>query len=323
MSIEKLINPVRNKFLSGVKKNFDLTSFTTFRIGGQADFFVIIKNKQELIKAIRWAKAKKLPLTILAGGSNILVVRKKIKGLVLKISGEHYVIKKNYIICWAGMSLTKLAKISVLASLTGLEWSFGIPGSVGGAVRGNAGAYGFDISGSIAEVEAYDLIKKKFVKFNKEACGFGYRDSVFKKRKNLLIVGVKLRLAKGAIEEIKALSRKNFNHRFESNPKEPSAGCVFKNLEYRKVLKQNRKLAEDLEAEGLVRGGKIGVGYLIDQLGFKGKTVGGAKVSEKHANFIINTGKASSEDVVNLINLIKIKVKNKYKINLEEEIKYF
>jgi UDP-N-acetylmuramate dehydrogenase len=312
MLIEKLI-----------KKNFDLTPFTTFRIGSRAEFFIIVKNRGELIEAINWAKAKKLPLSILAGGSNILVVRKKIKGLVLKISGEHYLIKKNYITSWAGTSLTKLARICALSSLTGLEWSFGIPGSVGGAVRGNAGAYGSDMSNLVAEVEAYDLIKKRLVKLNNKACGFSYRNSVFKKRKNLLIITVKLKLAKGVLKKIKALSQKNFNHRFDSKPKEPSAGCVFKNLEYKKFIKQNKKLAEDLEAKGLVRGGKIGVGYLIDQLGLKGRAVGGAKVSEKHANFIINIGKATSEDVVRLINLIKIKIKNKYKINLEEEIQYF
>lgn len=275
------------------------------------------------MEAIAWAKAKKLPLAILAGGSNILIVKKKIKGLVLKISGEHYTINKNYITCWTGTSLTKLAKICLLNGLTGLEWSFGIPGSIGGAVRGNSGAYGFDISGCVAEVQAYDLIKKKFIKLNNRACGFSYRGSVFKKRNNLLIVGVKLKLAKGVIEEIKDLGQKNFNHRFKSKPKEPSAGCVFKNLEYKKAIKQNRKLAESLMAKGLIRGGKISVGYLIDQIGLKGKTVGGAKISKKHANFIVNTGKAEAKDVVKLINFIKIKIKQKYKINLEEEIQYF
>ncbi|MFA6306913.1 MAG: UDP-N-acetylmuramate dehydrogenase [Patescibacteria group bacterium] len=312
MSIEKLI-----------QKNFDLTPLTTFRIGGQAEFFMAVKNRRELAQAAAWAKAKKLPLAVLAGGSNILIVRKKIKGLVLKISGEDYSIKKKYVTCWAGTSLTKLAKISASAGLSGLEWAFGIPGSLGGAVRGNAGAYGLDMSDSVAEVEAYDLAGKKFVKFDNQACGFNYRDSLFKKRKNLLIVGVKLKLIKGAREKIEALSRKNFNHRFDSKPKEPSAGCVFKNLEYKKVLRRNKKLAEALTSKGLVKNGKISAGLLIDRLGLKGKIVGGAKVSKKHANFIINTGKAQAEDVVNLINLIKIKIKNKYKINLEEEVQYF
>ncbi len=305
-----------------IKKDFNLAPFTTFRIGGQAEFFLLVKNREELIEAINWAKAKKLPLTILAGGSNILITSKKIKGLVIKMSGEQYLIKKNYITCWAGTSLTKLSKICELAELAGLEWSFGIPGSVGGAVRGNAGAYGSNISDSIVEVEAYDLIKRKLIKLDKKSCGFSYRNSMFKKRKNLLIIGVKLKLVKGMAKKIKILSQKNFNHRFASNPKEPSAGCVFKNLEYKKIIRQNKELVEFLMAENLIRDGKIGVGYLIDQLGFKGKIIGGAKVSEKHANFIINTGKATSKDVIKLINLIKVKFKNKYRINLEEEIQY-
>lgn len=306
-----------------IKKNFDLTPFTTFRIGGQAEFFVIVRNKEELLEAIKWAKVKRAPINILAGGSNILIVRKKIKGLVIKIAGENYSIKNNYLSCWAGTGLTKLAKISAAEGLTGMEWSFGIPGSAGGAVRGNAGAYGLDMSSAVAEIEAYDLIKNQFVKINHQACGFSYRGSAFKKKKNLLIVQVKLKLAKGKPEQIKNLSRKNFNHRFETLPKDPSAGCVFKNLRYKDIIKQNKKLAEGLAAKGLVRGGKIGAGYLIDQLGLKGEKAGGAEVSVKHANFIINTGKAKPKDVIKLINLIKRKIKHKYKIKFEEEIQYF
>ena len=306
-----------------IQKNFDLAPFTTFRVGGQAEFFTPVKNKRELIEAARWAKANKLPLSVLGGGSNILIAKKRIKGLVLKISGERYAVKKNYLISWAGTGLTKLAKISAVNGLAGLEWAFGIPGSVGGAVRGNAGAYGFDMSGLVAEVKAYDLNKNKFVRLNNQACGFGYRGSAFKKRKNLLIVEIKFKLAKGAPEEIEALSRKNFNDRLKSKPKEASAGCVFKNLEYREVVKRNKRLAAGLMSKGLVKGGKIASGYLIDRLGLKGRTAGGAKISEKHANFIVNTGQAKSKEIVNLINLIKRKIKQKYKIELEEEIQYF
>lgn len=306
-----------------IRKNFNLTLLTTFRIGGEAEFFAVIKNRPELAEAVAWSKIKKLPLSVLAGGSNILITRKKIPGLVLKIAGPDYAVQRNYLTSWAGTGLTKLAEMSAEAGLSGLEWASGIPGSIGGAVRGNAGAYGSDISGSVAEVEAYDLIKNKFVTLDNQAGGFGYRDSIFKKRKNLIIVGVKLKLVKARPSEIKALSRKNFNDRFKKLPKRPSAGCIFKNLEYEKIVKQNKKLAEDLAAAGLVRGGKVGVGYLIDRLGFKGKIRGGAKVSENHANFIINTGQAQAKDALQLIKLIKTRVKHKYKINLEEEIQYF
>lgn len=312
MPIEKLI-----------RKNFDLTKLTTFRIGGRAEFFMVIKNRRELAEAVAWAKTKKLPLAVLAGGSNILIMRKKIPGLVLKIFGEDYLIKKNYLTCWAGTSLTSCAKIAAAAGLTGLEWASGIPGSAGGAIRGNAGAYGSDMSKPVAEVEAYDSIKNKFIKLDNQACGFGYRDSVFKKRKNLIIAGVKLKLAQGAPAEIKALSRKNFNERFKNLPKQPSAGCIFKNLEYGKIVRQNKELAEALAAQGLVKGNKVGAGRLIDWLGLKSKTMGGAKVSESHANFIINADQAQAKDVVKLIKLIKTRVKHKYKIDLQEEIQYF
>jgi UDP-N-acetylmuramate dehydrogenase len=312
MNIEKII-----------KKNFDLTPFTTFKIGGRAEYFLVVKNKQELISAIQWAKKNKFPLSILAGGSNILITKKKINGLVLKISGNQYFVKKNYITAWAGTSLTKLSKVSTINSLTGLEWAWGIPGSLGGAVRGNAGAYGSDISKQVFWIEAYDMARGRLIKLNNQACNFSYRHSIFKDNKNLVIVSIKLKLKHGRLAEIKKLAQKNFNNRILTLPNKPSAGCIFKNLELKQLKRQNNKLAKDLVAKGLLRGNKLGTGYLIDQLGFKGKAVGGAKVSEKHANFIISTGKTNAKDVIKLVNVIKKKIKNIYKISIEEEIQYF
>src|SRR3989338_808375 len=306
-----------------IKKNYDLTALTTFKIGGRADFFVIAKNKQELIEAISWAKIKKLPIRFFAGGSNILITKKKIRGLVIKISGEEYSVKGDIISAWAGTGLSKLAGIAVGLGLSGLEWALGIPGSVGGAVRGNAGAYGSDMSKQVAEVEAYDISKGRLVKFKNCGCGFSYRHSIFKQNRNLFIVNVKLKLSRGQTAGIKNLVKNNLFNRRRTNPKKPSAGCIFKNLEYTKLIKENRQLAEDLAVKGLFKGGKIGAGYFIDQLGLKGRARGGAKISERHANFIVNTGKASAEDIIDLINLIKKKVNSQYKINLEEEIEYF
>ncbi|MCX6798369.1 MAG: UDP-N-acetylmuramate dehydrogenase [Candidatus Falkowbacteria bacterium] len=306
-----------------IKKNYDLTPLTTFKIGGRAEFFVLVKNQEELIESINWAKRNKLPLLLLAGGSNILITKKKIRGLVIKISGEKYSIKGNTISAWAGTGLSKLARIAIGLSLSGLEWALGIPGSLGGAVRGNAGAYGNDISQQVSEVVAYDAANDRLVKLNNQACGFSYRHSIFKQNKNLFIVSVKLKLSQGPIDEIKNSAKKNLVHRRRTLPGEPSAGCIFKNLEYNKLIKENRDLADGLELKGLFRGGKIGTGYLINQLGLKGKSRGGAKISEKHANFIVNIKKANSQDVISLINLIKKKAKNRYKINLTEEIEYF
>jgi len=306
-----------------IKKNYDLALLTTFKVSGRAEFFVAVKNKRELLAALNWAEATKLPVWFFSGGSNILFSGNQVKGLVVKISGERYSVKGRVISAWAGTGLTKLAKAAGERGLAGLEWAYGVPGSLGGAVRGNAGAYGSEIARAVIEVVAYDFKKNKFVKLNNRACRFGYRQSIFKQKKNLIILNLKLKLNQGQPEEIKNLSQRNFHHRLTTKPKQSSAGCIFKNLEYKKVLKANRALALELADEGLVRDGKIGVGYLIDQLGLKGETCGGAKVSQLHANFIVNTGKATAADIKSLINLVKKEIKNKYKINLEEEIQYF
>ncbi|OGF24660.1 UDP-N-acetylenolpyruvoylglucosamine reductase [Candidatus Falkowbacteria bacterium RIFCSPLOWO2_02_FULL_45_21] len=306
-----------------IKKNYDLTSLTTIKIGGRAEYFVLVKNKRELIEAVNWAKTKKLPSLFLAGGSNTLITKKKIGGLVIKISGENYTVKGNIMSAWAGTGLTRLAQIAFDHGLSGLEWALGVPGSLGGAVRGNAGAYGSDISEQVSEVEAYDAVKGRVVRLSHRACAFSYRHSVFKERRNLYIVNVRLKLSQGQAAEITNSAKKNLRSRIKTNPKEPSAGCIFKNLEYKKLIKENYRLAEDLSAQRLFRGGKIGAAYLIDQLGLKGRARGGAKISERHANFIVNSGGATAQDVMNLISLIKKKVKARYKINLEEEVQYF
>ncbi len=306
-----------------IKKNFDLTPYTTFRIGGLAEFFTIVKNEPELIAAADWAKAKKIPLHILSGGSNILIVRKKVKGLVIKISGERHAIKKNQISCWAGANLTRLSVAAAKAGLSSLEWAYGIPGTVGGAVRGNAGAFGADISGNFLKAKAYDLASGKIIKLSKRECDFSYRGSMFKKNNNLIILEIDLKVKPGETSEIKKIMDENLKRRLKIQPRQPSAGCVFKNLLFQEVLAQNKSLAHELEEQGLVRGGKIASGCLIDRLGLKGEIKGGAKISDLHANFIINTGQASAKDVVFLINTAKKKVKSSYKIILHEEVQYF
>jgi len=306
-----------------IKKNYDLTSLTTFKIGGRAEFFVAVKNMRELIESLNWAKDKKSRVLFFAGGSNILVTKNKIHGLVIKISGADYSVKGNIVSAWAGTGLAKLSGVAAGLGLSGLEWAAGIPGSIGGAVRGNAGAYGSEISGQVFGVEAFDANIGRLVKLNNQACDFSYRHSIFKEQKNLFIVNIKLKLNRRPADEVKNLAKKNLLNRKLTNPGEPSAGCIFKNLIYEKLAKQNLELAEDLSARGLFRGGKIGAGYLISELGLKGRARGGAKISGQHANFIVNTGRAKAKDVINLINLVKKKINNHYKINLEEEIEYF
>jgi UDP-N-acetylmuramate dehydrogenase len=290
-----------NKLLPGVRKNVSLKNYTTFRIGGRAKYFFVVKTKEDLISAILVAKKIKLPFFVLGGGSNLLVSDKGFNGFVIKILNTKYQILKNKITAEAGITLGKLVNASAGAGLTGMEWAAGIPGTVGGAVFGNAGwpSNKKNISSVIEWVEVFNTkdLKTKILK-NKN-CKFGYRDSVFKHKKNLIILSTCLRLKKWKKEKIKKAILEILKKRKKKIPFGFSAGSVFKNQ----------------------RGSSAGL--LIEKCGLKGKMIGGAKISEKHANFIINFKNAKAKDIKNLINLAKNKVKNKFGVKLEEEIQIF
>ncbi len=307
---------------SKIKKNIKLAPFTSFKIGGPAKYFIEIKNLADLVKSIRWAKTNKQLFTILAGGSNVLISDRGIKGLVIKLSLTDLDIKAGNISCGAGVNLAEVVKLAAKHGLTGLEWASGIPGTVGGAVYGNAGAFGSEMSQTVLTVKAYDVSKNNFISLSDKRCYFNYRDSIFKRNVNLIIIQVTMKLSKRTRSEIKYLTDKYIKYRLNSQPKYPSAGSIFKNLLLNDLIKQNLKLANEIKAKRLVKGGKVASAWFIDQLGLKGKIIGGAKISDQHANFIVNLGKAKAQDVINLINLIKKKVKDKYKIMLEEEIKH-
>ena len=336
--------------LPKVKKNVPLSSYTTFKIGGPAKYFFIAKSKKDLIKAIKVAQKFKMPFFILGGGSNLLVDDRGFDGLVINFQFSIFNFQKNKIIVGAGLSLKKLVDVSKKRGLTGLEWAAGIPGTLGGAIRGNAGAFGHSISEVIREVEV--LNKKLQVTLNceaitepvgtsslpviapqlrrSEASGscyklqdlkFGYRDSIFKHNKNLIILSCQIELKKGNKKEIQKNIKEYLKERESKHPSDfPSAGSVFKNP---KSKIQNPKLFKRFpELKKFKKKGMIPAAYLIEECGLKGKRVGGVMVSEKHSNFIINCGKGRAEDVIILISLIKQKVRNKFGIQLEEEIEY-
>jgi len=291
MNIEKL--------LPDIKKNIFLRNYTTFRIGGPAKYFFVAKTKEDLTKAIQMAKKSNLPFFILGGGSNILVSDKGHNGLVIKIKNQKSKIKNNRIFAEAGLALNRLVKLSLKNNLTGMEWAVGIPGTIGGAIYGNAGAFKKSMKDLIKEVEVFDTKDEKIKIFKNKDCKFGYRDSIFKKKKNLIILSASLQLKKGKKMKIKEKIKRYLNYRKETQPLNfPSAGSIFKNPK------------------------NFYAGFLIEKCGLKGKRIGNAKISEKHANFIVNLGNGKAKDVKKLIKLIKKKVKNKFKIELEEEIQY-
>jgi UDP-N-acetylmuramate dehydrogenase len=283
----------------------------------------VAKKKEELIKAISLAKKLKIPFFILGGGSNLLVADEGFKGLVIKIQNSKFKIQNSKIVAEAGTILGQLVIASVKSGLTGLEWAIGIPGTVGGAIWGNAGAFGksmADITKTVTVLEIKNQ-KSKIKIFKNKDCKFGYRESIFRHKKNLIILSAIIQLKKGKKSEIKKKIKKYLEYRKKTQPLNfPSAGSIFKNSKF-KI--QNAKLLKEFpELKKFRKTGFIPASWLIEECGLKGKKIGEAKISEKHANFILNLGRAKAKDVLKLIKLIKEKVKKKFGIVLKEEICY-
>lgn len=298
-----------------IQENIDLSRYTTFRIGGRARFLVEVISKEEVIDALVWAENHKSEVLILGGGSNILINDDGWHGLVVKLKNDAVSIKGQRIEAGAGAGLSKVVVASRGNDLTGLEWAIGIPGSVGGAIRGNAGANGSDMSASIETVEVFDLEQGIFKNFSRNECQFGYRDSIFKQQPQFLIWQVVLKLESGRASEEQILEM--INKRQNTQPRLPNAGCVFKNIS---IGVPSEKLLQLLKQDDLMLQEKISAGWLIEKLELKGVSRGGAKISLEHANFIVNTGSATAADVIYLINLIKTKAEVELGVKMEEEI---
>jgi len=317
--MERRIFQKIKKELPEIKTNVSLKDYTTFKIGGPAKYFLVARNKKDLIKAVQVFKKLKLPLFILGKGSNILVSDDGYNGLVIKIKNEKLKIKDNVIYAEAGALLGQLAKSALENNLTGLEWVINIPGTVGGAIRGNAGAFGSSIEDIVREIEVYDIKDKKLKTIKSKDCRFDYRESIFKRKPNLIILSAIFQLKKSNKKEIKKKIKEYLNLRKEIQPLNfPSAGSIFKNQKLK--IKKQKLLKKSPELKEFNKKGQIPAAWLIERCGLKGKRVGGVKVSEIHANFIVNLGKGQAKDVMKLIKLIKTKVKNKFNLELEEEI---
>jgi UDP-N-acetylmuramate dehydrogenase len=303
-----------------IRKNIPLAQYTTFKIGGPAKFFCEAAQEEEILEALKFAKEKSFPVFILGGGSNVLVSDKGFDGLVIKISNFKFRISNLRIICDGGLSLGKAVSESVKAGLTGIEWAAGIPGTVGGAVRGNAGAkaLGGEMSDNIDSVRVLNVADLQFKDYDSEMCGYEYRNSIFKQNPNLIILSANLKLKKGDKAESEKKIKEILAKRKEKQPMEfPSPGSFFKN-----PLVKDKNLIKQFETDTgqKIRDSKIPAPWLIEEAGMKGEKIGEAMVSEKHANFIVNIGGATAEDVVMLAAVIKTRVRNKFGIQLQEEV---
>lgn len=309
-----------NKVVGGtVTENEILAPHTTFKIGGPARYFFVANSNNEIIQLVSIAAQNQLPYFILGGGSNLLISDNGFNGLVIKNNSQQIEIKDNIIKCDSGVTLSQVIKEATDNGLSGLEWAVGIPGTIGGAVRGNAGAYGSDIATVIKNVEVLRVDKKEILE--NEDCQFNYRDSIFKQKNNQdIILSITLALEKKDTAKIKETIANILKERSGKFDKGFCAGCIFKNIEIsQEQAKKFQKKFSDFP-KSFIEYGKIPAGWLIDQCGLKGKEVGNARVSDKHAAIIMNIGQAKAQNVVDLIDIIKQEVKNKFNLVLEEEI---
>ena len=277
-----------------VKENVPLAPLTTFGIGGPASWFIIAGNKKEILEAIKASRKLEIPYFILGGGSNILIADQGFPGLVIRVKNESSLVKGAKITAGAGLSLAKLVESAPKNLLSGLECCVGIPGTVGGAVCSNAGAREEWIGQKVAEVSIIDK-KNKIVHLNNRDCKFSYRESRFKNNPQEIILEVTflLKKEKGEIIEQKI---KSFLEARENQPKGKSAGSVFKNPPGHPA------------------------GKIIEDMGLKGEKAGGAEISSKHANFIVNKGGATAADVLALIRLVQSRAREEKNIDLETEV---
>lgn len=304
-----------------------MAPFTSFKIGGKAKYFYSLKNKRMLPFLIKWAKKKKLPVFVLGGGSNVLVSDQGYPGLAILMRLSRIKMEKGLVAVDSGVLLSRVLNFCLKNNLSGLEWAVGIPGTIGGAMVNNAGAFGKSIGDFVAKAEVLKI--EKFIEMNKKEMEFSYRQSVFKKPGNkYLITRVWLKGFGKATQESEQFVVDYLKKRKDSQPQAPSAGCVFKNFTPHSICGSdgyNKLCAKIGIAKHRLSEGptQISAGFLIEKCGLKGYQIGGAEISQKHANFIINHNQqAKASDVLGLIKLIKSKVKKKYNVDLKEEIQY-
>ena len=282
-----------------VRLNESLANHTSMRLGGPVDYLVFPNDQESFIESIKFFDENSIPWRIIGFGTNLIVEDKEHFGAVLKterLSSIYF--KDSEVIAECGISLKRLCRLCAIEGLSGLEFAYGIPGSLGGAIYMNAGAYGGEIGEVVKEVLVFDGKKKYWV--SRSELSFGYRESLIKKEKLIALKAV-LKLKRDDSKRVQNKMNSFLKKRIEKQPLDfPSAGSIFK---------RPRK--------------DFYVGKAIESLGLKGYRIGDAEISKKHAGFIVNLGNAKFEDILKLIDLVKQKVEKKYGVTLETEVEFW
>lgn len=296
MSMDNVVKFIEDNSIGRYLENVSMSKYTTYKVGGIAKVIVYPKDQKKLIMLLRELKSNNILYKILGNGSNTLFSDKVFDGVIIKLDNfDKIQFFRNSVKAGCGVNLIKLSNMAVKKSLSGLEFATGIPGTVGGAVYMNAGAYKSDMGFITQNVRILTPDFKIITMTNKEM-DFHYRDSYLQHHKEYICLGAVLKLKHGKRSEISEINNERKKRRLESQPLEyPSAGSVFRN------------------PEGMF------AGKMIEDIGLKGLTKGGAQISNKHANFIINKGGARAEDIKALIELVQTTVYDNYGINLKVE----
>lgn len=312
-----------------LQRDISLKDYSNFKIGGNAKYFLDVASVEELIEGLKfWHEMSKdfkedeKRIFVLGGATNVLFPDEGINGLVIKNSIDFIDLKENVLTVGGGTLMSKLLDFCIGNSLSGLEWAGGLPGTVGGALRGNAGAYGGETKDNILEVESVNTDTLEVKKRNKNECEFGYRTSIFKtKAKNEIITFIKFFVTVKEKEEVKNLIEDKINKRKLRHPLEyPNVGSIFKNVPIGKFSKEVlNELSQYIKDDPFP---VIPTAKLSFLAGVSGKTVGDAQLSTKHTNFIVNLGSAKATDVKKLIQIIQKAVKERFGVDLEVEVMF-
>jgi UDP-N-acetylmuramate dehydrogenase len=294
--MNNIIALINNKKIGTVLENVNMGNYTTYKVGGKVSLMVYPKNEEKLIELIKIARDNNIKYKVIGNGSNVIFSDNDYEGIIIKMDNfNNLEMDDTVVTVGAGYNLMKLAISLSRKGLTGLEFATGIPGTIGGAVFMNAGAYKSDMGYIVSKVKVLTPELEIKTLYNKEL-NFHYRTSFLQQNKGFICLEATLILKHGNRDEILEIIEDRKKRRLMSQPLEyPSAGSVFRNPE------------NDF------------AGRLIEECELKGKKIGGAMISSKHANFIINVDHAKANDVKELIELVKSKVKEKYNIDLKVE----
>lgn len=307
--------------IPGVRFDEPMSKHTTFRLGGPARLYLVATSSEQLLEAVETALELDIPWTVIGGGTNLLVADEGFEGVVIQAANQTLHVEDVSVMVESGAISALVARKTVEAGQTGFEWAVGLPGTIGGAIYGDAGCYGGEMRDVIATVDVYDVARRERRTLTNKECRFGYRDSLFK-HERYVILGCELTLAQAIDQEASRVKLNTILH--ERKDEQPlgasSAGCVFKNVEY-----QNESIIEMLRRRveipaPMLAAKRIGAGWLIDQAGLKGARVGDFRVSEKHGNFLLNAGHGRAQDVLELVKQVKTEVHERFGIELHEEV---